>query len=75
MRRVGVVLANLRHAVMVPVEGVGDVGAVNIVDLDFEAVTQLSGVVEGIEIVQVTDDGGGTRAMGTEGHHGDGERQ
>ena len=43
----------------------------DIVDLDFESVTHLPGVVEGIEVVQVTDDGGGTGAMGTERKNGD----
>jgi hypothetical protein len=51
---------------MVPVEGVGDVGAANAVNLDFEPVTNLPGVIERIEVVQVANDGGGIRTTNTE---------
>ncbi len=65
IRWIGIVLANLRRAVVVPVKGLADVGAVNTVDLDFETVADLTSVVEGVEVAQVTDHGGGPRNLRT----------
>ena len=69
VQRVGVVLANFRHAVVIPVEGVGDVRAVDVVDFDFEPVRDLPGVVHRVEVVQVADDGRRFRKSGTKDHH------
>ena len=46
-----VILRDLRHAVMIVIVSVGDVRAEAVFDLDFEAVTLMRGVIDGVEIV------------------------
>ena len=51
VERVGVVLGDFWVAVVIVVVGVGDVGAVDVVEFDFEAVTDVAGVVDRVEVV------------------------
>ena len=46
-----VVLGDLRHAVVVVVVGVGDVGALTVLEFNLEAMADAAGVVDGVEVV------------------------
>jgi hypothetical protein len=50
--RVGVVLGDLRGAVVIVVVGVADVAATHVLELDLEAVAFLPRIVDGVEIVE-----------------------
>src|ERR1039457_2074909 len=58
------VLGDFGGAVVVVIEGVGDVRAVDVVELDLKAVANVAGVIDGVEVVDgaVGNAGGLSRA-------------
>ena len=61
-----VVLRDLRHAVVIVIVGVADVRAEAVFDLDFEAVTLMRGVIDGVEIVDAAISDAGLKRTLTE---------
>src|SRR3974390_1682177 len=59
------VLGNLGSPVVVVIVSVGDVGAADVIQLNFETMTLHSGVVDGIEVIDgAVSDAGSLRWMG-----------